>query len=129
MRAHSTYRRLSPAGRITAAALTLVVLWPLPALADADGPVGAAESDGVSHDEIRPLTPQERATRLRDKGEILPLAKVIQMNGLDRIGRIIEVELEEENGRQIYELKVLTNDSVVREYYIDPVTGRILEIE
>ena len=125
MYTRSSNPRPSIACRLSTAALVLVLSMPHLAMADSSHQFMADDE----HVEEHPLTPQERATRLRERGEILPLAEVIRINGLDRIGRIIEVDLEEDHGQQVYELKILTNDSVVREYLIDPRTGRILGVE
>ncbi|WP_162901663.1 PepSY domain-containing protein [Breoghania sp. L-A4] len=119
MRARSSSSKKKISGGLKAALLALALLLPCAAFG------GLAYGSDDDHR----LTPQERAIRLRDRGEILPLAEVIRRNGLDSIGRIIEVDLEEDHGSQVYELKILTSDSVVREYLIDPRTGRILGIE
>lgn len=124
MRTRTRHRDPGPAGRLLAALLALALLLPAAAAADSDR--RTRESRSERHDDE---TPQQRAIRLRERGDILPLAEVIRINGLDRVGRIIEVDLEVEDGRQVYELKILTGDSVVREYYIDPRDGRILEVE
>lgn len=124
MRTRTRHRDQGPAGRLLAALLALALLLPAAAAADSDR--RPRESRSERHDDE---TAQQRAIRLRERGDILPLAEVIRINGLDRVGRIIEVDLEVEDGRQVYELKILTGESVVREYYIDPRDGRILEVE
>jgi uncharacterized membrane protein YkoI len=41
-------------------------------------------------------------------------------------GKILEVELEKEHGRLIYEVEILSKDGVVTEVYIDARTGKFL---
>ncbi len=44
-------------------------------------------------------------------------------------GRLLDVEVEKENGRIIYELKVMRDDAVIVEIKIDASTGEWLEEE
>lgn len=74
-----------------------------------------------SHDEIK---------RLRDAGEILPLETIISRHQRQHPGgRLLEVELEYEHSRYVYELKILGTDGVVREFEYDARTGELWAIE
>jgi len=73
---------------------------------------------------------QDEALRLRQQGEILSFASLLE--ALDQRypqGRVLEVELERDDGLLIYEIELLTRDQVVREIEIDARTGDILDDE
>lgn len=64
-----------------------------------------------------------------EKGEILPLTE-IRKKIADRLaGEIIDVEVHQERGQIIYEIKVLTSDGHVIEADVRAADGVILEIE
>ena len=69
------------------------------------------------------------AKRLRESGEIMPLGEILKNVRRSYPGRILEVELENEKGRVIYELEILGTDSIVREIYIDAKSGELLSVE
>lgn len=69
------------------------------------------------------------AYKLLQKGEILPLEKILQLNLKNISGKVLEVELEREKRKFIYEIEVLNNDGVVWEYKIDAKTGKIIDKE
>jgi len=90
--------------------LLLVLLLMLPSAAMADG----------DHD---------RALLLRHKGEIMPLADILQRVAGKYPGQPLEVELKERKPHLVYEIELLGDDSVVREITVDAVTGDILFVE
>jgi hypothetical protein len=68
--------------------------------------------------------------RLRDAGEILPLETIIdKFQKTYRRGRILEAELEMEDGRYIYELVILDGKGSVRELEYDAHTGAFWRAE
>ena len=69
------------------------------------------------------------AQRLRDEGEIMSLEEIMKNVRKTYPGRILELELEDEEGRIIYELEILGNDSIVREICIDAKSGELLSVE
>jgi len=69
------------------------------------------------------------AKRLRESGEKMPLEEILKKVRTTYPGRILEVELENEKGRVIYELEILGADSIVREIYIDAKSGELLSVE
>lgn len=71
----------------------------------------------------------ERARRALEAGDVLPLATLLARSGVEDTGRLIEVELEREHGRLVYELKVLTQQGRVIESYYDARTGALLKRE
>lgn len=63
------------------------------------------------------------------RGEVLPLVKILAIANQQVPGDVIEVELEDEHGALIYEIKILTGTGRVREVKIDARTGKVLQIE
>ena len=91
--------------------LLLVVLSLLPALAAAD------RDDHV------------RARELQARGEILPLSVILEHTRRVQPGRVLEVELERDDGIWTYELEVLDPQGRVWELRLDARNGRLLERE
>jgi len=71
----------------------------------------------------------ETAKRLRESGVILPLEAILERQQGADIETILEVELEKENGRQVYEIEYLDHAGAVWEMSIDARTGRLLRKE
>ena len=63
------------------------------------------------------------------RGEALPLARILAIAQEKVPGDVIEVELENKRGALVYEIKVLTESGRVREIKIDARQGTILKIE
>lgn len=76
-----------------------------------------------------PLPDQERARAAVAAGEILPLGEILERRRSKLAGRILEVELEREDGRWVYEIEVLQADGRKCEVEIDAATARVLEVE
>ena len=68
----------------------------------------------------------DRALLLRHKGEIMPLAEILQRLAGKYPGQALEVELEERKPHPVYEIELLGEDGVVREITIDAVNGNII---
>jgi uncharacterized membrane protein YkoI len=71
----------------------------------------------------------DRARRAMEAGEILPLSQILKVAHAARPGRVIELELERDDGRWIYELELVTPQGRLYEMEIDAATGTVLEIE
>lgn len=71
----------------------------------------------------------QKSRHLVEQGEILPLQKILDRLGQERAGRVLEVELENEDDRYIYEIELLGEEGRVWEYEIDATTGEILDRE
>jgi uncharacterized membrane protein YkoI len=71
----------------------------------------------------------DRARRALEAGEILSLSEILAAAEAVRPGRVIEVELEKDDGRWVYELELVTPDGRLYEMEIDAATGTLLEIE
>ncbi len=77
-------------------------------------PVAWADSD---HD---------RARAALVAGEVLPLDDVLQRVARQHPGHVLEVELEREDGRWVYELKLLQGDGGVLKLEVDARDGTVL---
>ena len=63
-----------------------------------------------------------------ERGEILPLAEAVKELLIRHPGRLIEVEFEHD-GRDIYEVELVTEDGRLMDAEVDAKTGMILEVE
>ena len=73
---------------------------------------------------------QDEALRLRHEGLILPLESLLRQAMERHPGaRLLEAELEEEDGIFVYEIELLTADGVARELELDARDGRLLKDE
>ncbi|EXI93015.1 MAG: hypothetical protein AW12_00091 [Candidatus Accumulibacter sp. BA-94] len=72
----------------------------------------------------------EEARQLRGAGQILSLETIIANHRRQHPGgQLLEAELEFEQGRHVYELKMLGDDGVVREFEYDARTGELWRLE
>jgi len=71
----------------------------------------------------------EAARRLRRDGAILPLADIVSPLIARWPGRVLETELEDDDGRYVYEIELLGDDGKVYEFEIDAATGERLDFE
>ena len=92
----------------------LVLALPL-ALVLAAGGAARADDDG-DHD-------HDAARRALEAGDVLPLATLRDRVAAELGGRIVGVEFEREDGRYIYEFKLLMPDGRLREVELDARTG------
>jgi uncharacterized membrane protein YkoI len=69
------------------------------------------------------------ARALVERGEILSLDQILAKAGQHLQGRILEIEVEQERGRYLYEIELLDNSGVVKELQIDAASGVLLKIE
>lgn len=70
----------------------------------------------------------ERARTALEKGEILPLARVLEQVSRTHPGEVMAVELEPENGRWLYELKILLQDGRLGKIEVDARTGEVIDM-
>lgn len=106
MKTNPTTRRLL-APLAFAAALSLI-------------PVSLAVADDDDHVEARALL---------QRGEIVPLAQVLDVVRQRVPGDVIEVELERDDGLWEYEVKVLTPTGIVRKLTLDARNASVLKIK
>ena len=69
------------------------------------------------------------ARKLQDAGEILSLEQLLKNIRPEFPGKILQIELEYESGKIIYEVEILGDDGVVKEIYINAKTGKVLSIK
>ena len=69
------------------------------------------------------------ALRAVEAREALPVARIMEIALEQAPGEIVEVELDREDGRLIYEVEVLSGSGRVRQVDIDARTGAVLDIE
>lgn len=105
--------------------LTLVVACfltgaPLPALADGDGEGSYGYERDDDHD---------RARRALERGEILPLTDILERANKEYPGQLIEAELEDEDGRMIYELVIISEEGRVHKLYYNARNGDLLKVK
>jgi uncharacterized membrane protein YkoI len=95
------------------------------------GALVSSVSPGLA-DERRHRKPPRDHTAVREalqRGEVLPLVKILAIANKEVPGDVIEVELEDEGEALVYEIKILTSTGRVREVEIDARTGTVLTIE
>lgn len=83
--------------------------------------VGMATADDIS---------QDTARALRSEGSIQPLDQLLERIRERHPGaRLLDAELEHDDGRYRYEFEIVTRDGEVRELELDAASGAILEDE
>lgn len=76
-----------------------------------------AQADEDDHD---------RALEALRRGEVMALSAILDRAARDHPGDLIEAELEHEDGRTLYELKLLTPEGRVLKLEYDARTGDLL---
>ncbi|HRQ57725.1 MAG TPA: PepSY domain-containing protein [Azoarcus taiwanensis] len=71
----------------------------------------------------------ERARRALEAGEVLSLRSVLEKVERDFPGEVIEVELEQEDGRWIYEIKLLRQGGGLLKLEIDARDATVLGVK
>jgi len=71
----------------------------------------------------------ERARTLLEQGKILSLSEIMKQNSAQFPGKILEVELEEEDGLIVYKIEFLDANDVVMEMLVDAQTGKLISVE
>ncbi|MBP6900388.1 MAG: PepSY domain-containing protein [Burkholderiaceae bacterium] len=96
--------------------------WALSAwlLGAALAPAGAWASDRQDH---------ERARAAVQAGEVLPLPVLLERLRASHPGRVLELELEREDGRWIYEVRLLQAGGQLLKLELDAATGQLLKLK
>ncbi|MGO4836277.1 PepSY domain-containing protein [Rhizobiaceae sp. 2RAB30] len=71
----------------------------------------------------------EHARRALERGDVLPLARILDIVGGRLGGQLVDVEFDEKDGRYIYELKVMSPGGKLSEIEVDAATAEILKRE
>ncbi len=72
---------------------------------------------------------QDSARELREAGEIMPLETILEKARAAHPGRVLDVELEAEHGRRLYQIEILDQRGTVWEMKFDAATGELLKTE
>lgn len=99
--------------------LLLIALFAGLALA----PLGAAAQGGRGRDD------HNRAREAMERRDALPLAQILEAALRSVPGEVLEVELEREDGRLLYEIEILARNGRVRSVTLDARTARVIEVE
>ncbi|RMH31891.1 MAG: hypothetical protein D6690_14880 [Nitrospirae bacterium] len=59
----------------------------------------------------------------------IPIEDAIQVAREQFDVTVIEAELEEEDGKTVWEIELVTKDGKIMEVHVDAITGEVLEIE
>lgn len=71
----------------------------------------------------------ERARAAVRAGEVLPLPAVLERLQRSHPGQVLELELEREDGRWIYEVKLLQADGQLLKLDLDARTAQVLSVK
>ena len=77
-------------------------------------------------DAVQAVVDQDRVRDLRQQGKILPLSVIVDRLTDKHPGRILQVELENEHGRRVYEIQMILKGGILRTFHVDAHTGEIL---
>jgi uncharacterized membrane protein YkoI len=132
-RGHLTRSRRSPSASRQVAARTMRRMNPIKSLLSALLlsllALAAVTPTVTAKDKDKARSEQDAIRDALQRGDVLPLAKVLAIAGQQVPGDVVEVELEHEKSVLIYEIKILTANGRVREIKIDARTGTVLTIE
>lgn len=95
-------------------------MWLFLALAAGTISPAVFASDDFSPEQIRELVNQ---------GRILPLQTLLEKHAEQIQGRLLDLEVENEHGRIVYELEYLRDNGDVVELVIDAENGELLKSE
>ena len=71
----------------------------------------------------------ERARQALERGEVLPLRAILDKIARDYPGEIVEVELEREHGKWIYEIELIGADGRLVKLEIDAGSAEVLRVK
>ena len=88
-----------------------------------------AATDGTAAQRRGRDNDQDQAREAVRRGEVLPIARILQLVAQYQPGDVIEVQLDENRGRLEYEIRVLTPAGRVRELRLDARTGAFVRFD
>ena len=91
-------------------------------LACALGAGTALHADDGDHD-------HDRARQALEQGRVLPLRTVLDRVEREYQGQALKVEFEHDDGRFIYEIRLLQRDGRLVKLKVDAVNGQVLKIK
>jgi uncharacterized membrane protein YkoI len=83
-----------------------------------------ADKGGHGDDDDR-----SRVARAREQAEIMPIEKLVALLGEKIGGEIVEIEIEDDHGRLVYEVYYLDASGRRHEVKVDAASGAIIERE
>ncbi|MCZ4305740.1 PepSY domain-containing protein [Zoogloeaceae bacterium G21618-S1] len=69
----------------------------------------------------------DRARRALDAGQVMPLPAILERVALDYPGKVLEVELEDDDDRWIYEIKLVQPGGRLLKLEVNAADARILK--
>ena len=90
--------------------------------------VAAALSPGVALAGREPGDHDEAREAL-ERRDILPLQRILEIAQRTVPGEVLEVDLDRDDGRLLYEVEILARNGRVRTVTLDARTGAVLEVE
>lgn len=91
--------------------------------------VAAGGAAGASDREDPRLRDHDRARHALEEGRVRPLLEILQKVRHRLGGEVIGIEFEQDDGRFVYELKIITPQGRLREVHVDAMSGEILKDE
>ncbi len=88
--------------------------------------VGTISAGLLADDDDREL---QQIRRWVMEGRILPLQQILDRYPARFIGRLLDLEVEQEDSSIVYELEFLRPDGRVMGYRVDARSGKLLELE
>jgi uncharacterized membrane protein YkoI len=88
-----------------------------------------ASSGGQAGEGPRYRGDNDFARNALQRGEILPITRILPLVAQYLPGDVVEVRLESKGGRLQYEIKVLTQSGHIRDLVLDARTGGYVAIE
>ena len=82
------------------------------------GPEFASADDRVKRSEVR---------ELREAGKILPMEDILSRVRTAQPGQVVEIELEREDGRLVYEVKLIDDADAIHKLELDAASGEVLK--
>ena len=71
----------------------------------------------------------ELARDALQQGRVLPLRQVLDKIEREYQGQVLKIEFERDDGRYVYEIRLLQQDGRMAKLKIDAVDGRVLKIK
>jgi len=106
--------------------MPVLVLACFLALLTAGMPASGKDKDKKAQERAAKQEARQAALDALQRGEILPLVKIMELATARVPGDIIEIEYE---AGPKYEVKILTPEGRIREVKLDARTGEVLKIE
>lgn len=91
--------------------------------------VAAATAGTAAQAAERSHGDHDLARQALERGQVLPLRTVLEKVEREYQGQVLKVEFEHEDGRFLYEIRLLQQDGRMAKLKIDAVDGRVLQIK